>query len=208
MKLINLGVPVVVGALLAAGSAVAGGAAWKGGTVWRHAAASSAGYTPAYRFRTGKEVVMIFVGTSTCRASTEKGFPEVLERVKLAAQRRATAEGKQFRVIGVAIDNDPEVGLGFLRKFGKFDELSLGGNWVNQDVVRYVWRDMPYRPSIPQLVLVEREIRKETTAVWVSQERELRRLLGTDEIRRWGDAGAPFTGALPRPAPPPRPAAR
>ncbi|HEV7587485.1 MAG TPA: hypothetical protein VGO40_05095 [Longimicrobium sp.] len=199
MKLIRLRIPMLAGALLATVSAVAGGAAWRGGSALRHAVASpNAGYTPAYRFRTGTEVVMVFVGTSTCRATKEKGFPAVLERVKVAASRRAAAEGKQFRVIGVAMDNDTDVGLRFLRKFGKFDELAVGGNWMNQEVVRYVWRDLPYRPSVPQLVVLEREIRKEKTVVWVSPEREVRRLLGTDEIRRWGDAGAPFTGALPR----------
>ena len=199
MKRINLRVPAVTAGLLAVGSAVAGGAAWKGGEALRAPESAHALYTPSYRWATGKEVVMVFVGNSTCRASKEKGFPDAFERAKVAAARRARAEGKQFRVIGVALDIDPEVGLAFLRRFGKFDELTLGGNWMNQDAVRYIWRDMPYRPSVPQVVLLEREIVKGKTVVTVSPEREVRRLTGSDEIRRWGEAGAPFTGALPPP---------
>jgi hypothetical protein len=182
-------------ALLAAVSATLGVAAR------RAQGAPEARYTPPHRFATGGEVVMVFVATSNCRANKEKGFPAVLERAKVAAARRARAEGKQFRVIAVAIDDDPRVGLRFLRKFGAFDEISLGGNWINHDVVRYVWRDLPYRPGVPQVVVVERQIRKERATIWVSQEREVRRLLGTDEIRRWSDAGAPFTGPLRAAAP-------
>jgi hypothetical protein len=200
MRWINSSIPLATAALVAAGSAAAGGVAWKGGQVLRAPESAHVLYTPAYGFHNGTEVVMVFVATSTCRASHEKGFPDVFERVKVAAGRRAAAEGKRFRVIGVALDSHPEVGLALLQRFGKFDELSVGGNWMNQDVVRFVWRDMPFRPSVPQVVLLEREIVKGKTSVRVSADRELRRLTGTEEIRRWGEAGAPFTGALPSPS--------
>jgi len=187
-------ISAAAGVLLALASAVLGAAAWRG------AGGSPARYAPAYQFGTGTEVVMVFVGSSLCRANSEEGFPAAMERAKVAAARRAAAEGKRFRAIAVAIDDDPGAGWKFVRKFGRFDEVSLGGNWINHDVVRYVWRDFPFRPGIPQVVVVERQVRKGKTSVEVSPEHEVRRLLGTEEIRRWGDAGAPFTGPLPRPA--------
>jgi hypothetical protein len=170
-------------------------------------------YQPAYGFRDGRELVMVFVGASFCRAHQREGFPEALEQAKVAMAAEAARQDVQFRAIGVSMDWQPEEAIEFLNKFGRFDEMALGGNWVNQAVIRYVWRDLPGRPSVPQVILLERTIEKAQSSVNVVNEQVVRRLTGTAEITAWAKAGAPLRAPFPMPvdtaAPPaiPSPAA-
>jgi len=41
-------------------------------------------YQPAYGFHDGRELVLVFVGASFCRAHQREGFPEALEAAKVA----------------------------------------------------------------------------------------------------------------------------
>jgi hypothetical protein len=155
-------------------------------------------YVPATRLVAGPEVVFIFVGGSFCLAHRREGFPQAVEKAKVELARSTLARRGHFRAVGVALDWDPDEGGRFLRKFGRFDEVSLGSNWVNGTVLRYVWRDMPGRPAVPQVVVVERQVEKSDVAINVVNEHVVRRLLGVDEIQDWAKAGAPLQGPFPR----------
>ena len=41
-----------------------------------------------------------------------------------------------------------------LRRFGEFDEISLGGGWLNQIVVRFMMRDTLSEAATPSLVIL------------------------------------------------------
>lgn len=146
-------------------------------------------YTPTYASRTGKEVLMILVGASFCGAQRKPGFPQLVEDAKLSLQRHATASGRQFRALAVSLDWKTSDALAFLRAFGEFDQISVGGNWLNEGAIRYVWRDMPGEPVVPQILVVEREVEK-GDAITVRGERLVKRVLGTDQIEAWIRSGA------------------
>jgi hypothetical protein len=196
---------LVAGLLLLANAArgLAGGAARGTGTVRTQpappppraangqAAAQTAAYAPSYDARTGREVVMVFIGASFCGAHLQPGFPEAIEQAKLGLRRQAQARGSGFRAVGVSLDWEPDSALVFLRRFGRWDEVSVGGNWVSEAALRYIWSDLPGPASVPQLLVIERQLENGETAVSVQGERLVRRLLGTDQIAAWVKSGAP-----------------
>jgi hypothetical protein len=149
-------------------------------------------YRPSYELRSGKEVVLVFLGASFCGAHRRPGFPQLVEDAKQRVQGQALASDRQFRTHAVSLDWKPDDALEFLRGFGEFDEMSLGGNWVSDGAVRYVWRDMPGEPVVPQIIVVERHIEVAKTSTEVKNERVLKRVMGTDEIEKWVRAGAPL----------------
>jgi hypothetical protein len=157
----------------------------------RQAAAQAAAYTPSYDARTGREVVMVFIGASFCGAHLQPGFPEAIEQAKLGLRRQAQSRGSGFRAVGVSLDWEPDSALVFLRRFGRWDEVSVGGNWVSEAALRYIWSDLPGPASVPQLLVIERQLENGETAVSVQGERLVRRLLGTDQIAAWVKSGAP-----------------
>lgn len=152
---------------------------------------STAAYKPAYRLVSGRERVMIFVGASFCGAHREPGFPEAVERVKTRLQQDAQRSGATFRAIAVSLDWEPDSALAFLKPFGRWEELSVGGNWTNELALRFLWSGPSPEPTVPQVIVLERDVQA-GASVRVSAPRELHRVVGAIPIRRWADSGAPL----------------
>jgi hypothetical protein len=146
-------------------------------------------YTPEYTLKSGKELVLVFVGGSFCRAHRRPGFHQAVEDAKIRVRQQARARGQQFRAVAVSLDWKPGDALSFLEGFGEFDEISVGSNWVNDSAIRYVWREMPGDPTVPQLLVVERKIDVGKT-VRVSEDRVVKRVLGATRIQDWVAGGA------------------
>lgn len=146
-------------------------------------------YVPDYEFRSGEEIVLVFIGASFCGAQRAPGFPAAVERARIHLARQARARQAQFRAHAVSLDWKPAEAMAFLSHFGAFDEISIGSNWLNDGAVRYIWRDLPSEPAVPQLVIIQRQIGKGGT-VSVRDERVVRRLLGTEQITKWVNDGA------------------
>jgi hypothetical protein len=86
--------------------------------------------------------------------------------------------------IGIALDEDHRAAIGRLEAIATFDEVVLGGGWVNSGSIRYILRDFAGRPVVPQVVLLRR---KTIGGKWpdVTDERLLTRLYSPAEIVRW-----------------------
>ena len=148
------------------------------------------GYKSDYKLQTGNEILLVFVGGSFCGAQRRPGFPRVVDNAKLRLQEQAKRTGRQFRAVAVSLDWDPGVAHTFLKGFGKFDEMSLGGNWVSDGAVKYVWREMPGEPLVPQVIIVERHVDTNSAGVRVTSERVVKRVLGAAAIEGWVKSGA------------------
>lgn len=153
------------------------------------AAGDTVAYQPDYSARTGTEIVMVFIGASFCGAGQRPGFPETLERGKLGLSARARADGKEFRAMAVSLDWDTDSAMVFLEPFGRWDEIAVGSNWLNESALRFIWRDHPGQPVVPQMLILERSLNT-GDAVSIADERVLKRLLGVGEISAWVQAGA------------------
>jgi hypothetical protein len=93
----------------------------------------------------------------------------------------------------VALDWKPADGIAFLARFGEFDEITSGSNWIGDGAMRYVWRDLPTGPGVPQLLIVERTVdTSDERSIRVSGDRIIRQVQGTTAIKAWVEAGAPI----------------
>jgi hypothetical protein len=145
--------------------------------------AARAVYRPSAVLESGEEIVLVFIGASFCNALNTPGFPGTVESAKLRVQAHANAAEMRFRAVGVALDWRPADGIAFLARFGEFDEVAAGGNWISDGATKYIWRDIPGDADVPQVLVLRRSIRADR-ALQVGEDRVLKRLL------EWVAAGA------------------
>lgn len=155
-----------------------------------HGERRSLDLTARQGLRTGDEIIVVFIGASFCGGTKRPGLKETVREMNRLLTERAHAVGYGSVTIGVALDWSIEEGLSFLREFGPFDEIAVGRNWLNVDAIRYIWKDLPGSPTLPQVVVVHRHVDVGAVAVDVGVERLLVRKLGADRIEQWVSAGA------------------
>lgn len=146
-------------------------------------------YEPSGSIESGDEIVLVFIGASFCNAHNVAGFPDVVELAKLRVREHAQARGMRFRAVGVALDWRAADGLAFLARFGEFDEVASGGNWINDGATKYIWRDIPGDADVPQLLVLRRSVHR-GEAIRVGEDKVVKRILGTNAIQAWVSAGA------------------
>jgi hypothetical protein len=137
------------------------------------------------KVRTGKERLLILIGSSSCGASSDPLLPSAIARIQSIEAAQAKREGKQFSTIGVATDWNLNMGVEFLNKVGVFDEISVGRSWGNAASVSLIWRDQPGPPTIPQLVIVERQVTVSPSTITYGTDSVIARKIGLDEIKRY-----------------------
>ena len=141
--------------------------------------------------RVTREVIAVYLGTVGTDA--QSGMTTAVREMKMALAKQAAASGRQFVSRGVSLDPTVEGGLQHLALLGQFDEISVGDNWTNSVVVRYLGPNFgDSRAAIPQVVLLEREVQQENSTLIVGPERELGRYIGVDKIGAWVRQGAPL----------------
>lgn len=152
-------------------------------------------YTPNYDAPEGRELAFIYIGSSGCAASNRLFLPGAIKQLKLLVQKQARARGRSFVAIGVAKDWNVEAGLGHLSKFGNFDMVMSGRNWLNIGALKYMWEEIPGKAGTPQVVVISRRVVKpegKGASYGLRDPELLARKLGTKEIRRWLEHGAPL----------------
>ncbi len=112
-------------------------------------------------------------------------------------------------VVGIAMDDDLTAGVRYLRSLGRsgaaFDEISVGGSWLNQFATALIWRDGLATPEVPQVVLVERRVDAAGYPRYMDVQRDsvLLKVTGRDSLIAWVNGGTPLDfGRSPREASP------
>ena len=155
------------------------------------------GYSPQYRWKAGTQIVMVYIGASSCGAANDASLPEAIEEMKVTLSAKAEESGYSFAVVGVALDWEVWEGLRYLRKFGAFDEVAAGYRWANAAALKYIYEDIVGVAATPQVVVVERNLQlpnsdSGVTSYAVSDERMMVRKVGLIEISRWVRNGMPL----------------
>lgn len=158
---------------------------------WRVPAVESSQYAPASSAEPGEEVLLVYLGSSSCYWSNAPGFPSLVRKLKVDYQRRVHSSGAAFAAVGIARDRNAATGMKHLRKFGAFDEAITGHGWFNEGVRRYVYEDLPGPAGTPQIIVVRRTLEVEGDQRSIANERVLARKVGLTEIEEWVEAGAP-----------------
>ena len=148
-------------------------------------------YSPRLSVESGDELVLVYIGASTCGASNVPELPGIVERIKVALKAEAGRRKLQLLVTGVAKDVVSGSGLRHLQKFGTFDETVAGNGWLNSVARHYVVDAFPGLRATPQLVLTVRQTRVDVGGPSVSNERLLARKIGVSEIKNWLELGVP-----------------
>ena len=108
--------------------------------------------------RSGYQTMVVLIGSMSCGASKMPGVHDAVKSIVAEFRSYARTRGEGFSAVGVAMDVNHKSGREFLRPFGPFDQIMIGGGWLNQAVVTYVVRDHPARLAIPQVLVVRRHI--------------------------------------------------
>lgn len=156
------------------------------------ASAGTDDYVPRYRTVGGEQLVMVYVGASSCGWSNAPGVSKAVKALKRALAAHAQAEGMSFKAVGVALDWNPEVGVKHLRKFGLFDEISAGYNWGNSLAINDAWSVNNGRPRTPTVVAYRRRFTVPKPGGAMVYREEGRQVLGVAsgrrEIVRWAES--------------------
>lgn len=152
-------------------------------------------YRPEYVRQPGRQIELVFVGSSACAWSTRDSLVASVRIMKRNLAEWSEARGLGFKAIGIAIDWSVPAGSAFLERFGLFDEVSIGYNWGNSLALKYLWDTPNVRAATPRLLIYERynEAPSDSTDALDFGERE-RRLLavgrGYRSIINWGQTGS------------------
>jgi hypothetical protein len=141
------------------------------------------------------QIVAVLVISTRCPIRPE--LLTTIERMKLTLARRAQATGRSFSAVAVVLDWSDRNAMRFINRFGRFDELILGGNWLNSGTVQWIWRGVPGVARVPQVVVVERPVRPLANTIVVGSERELVRRVNNEEILAWGQQNFPLLPLAP-----------
>ena len=139
-----------------------------------------------------REVAAVFIGMADCCDALTPDLKGPVDSVRSILRRRAVRANEEFRMIGVALDWEPEVGWNYLRQFGAFDEIAVGSNWFGLHPEILMFSGAAVEPSVPQIAIYERTVALGDAKPVFGQRRILRSLRGRDQIVAWLNAGAPL----------------
>ena len=170
----------------------------------RRKPAFEAPINPFAKYR-GSNLVAFVVTAADCGWSNS---PTLIDAVGSLRQRLQAAHGRHYAhitIIAVVLDDTLDVGVQFLSKFGRgrldsaFDQVVVGGSWMNEEIVRFVWREHAARAASPQVIVVERSVNTDSylseSVIGVQKDHVVANPRGTAEILDWIRNGAPLSTA-------------
>lgn len=146
--------------------------------------------------RSGDEIAFVFIASSTCHGVQVDGFPAAIDTIRSFLEKRASDNNLGFTTEAVVLDWVIEQGMEFLTGYRTFDQVSIGRNWLNAGAIKYLWRDLPGEPTVPQVVVLRRSVAVGDKAITIGVEDVIARKIGAEEIQQWASIGAPIPLAV------------
>ena len=137
------------------------------------------------------ELFAVYVGADDCGPCHDAELKRALRKMRPVLAGRAEREGRAFFMTGVALDSEAGKGVRFLSRLGNFDEIIAGRGWKNHAAIEYLWGDTSAELGIPQLIIVEREMKNVEGRLVPSGSKIMARYVGPKTIARWVERGAP-----------------
>lgn len=158
---------------------------------------SSSPTTPENPFAAdnGRHLIAYVITASDCGWSKQPAMMETIRTLRTRLQSRYQSTYARVSVVGVAFDKDLEAGLRFLSDISKdrraesFDQVIAGGSWLNEQIVRLVWRERVATAISPQVLVVERPVDTESylssSVIAVADDVVVANPAGNNQILRW-----------------------
>lgn len=156
----------------------------------------------------GTHLIAYVIAASDCGWSSQPG---VITAVRAMRAQMASVHGgsyAQVSVVGVALDSDIDAGLRFLSDIGSrtpagaFDQIIVGGSWLNEQIVRFVWRDGFTEAALPQVLVIERPVNTApyllNRTLGVQDDKVVAREIGSRAIVSWLEGGVPISEPVSR----------
>jgi hypothetical protein len=144
----------------------------------------------------GPEVVMAFVGSPNCGFSTDPEVAQLIREAAACLRERATSLEASLVSVGVSPVWIPGEGWRYLERIMNFDEVVIGRNWLNSEIVDLAWAHSNARVATPQIIVYKQRVvlssESETGRTSISREAPTVRVTGKDEIGPWVEAGCPL----------------
>lgn len=149
-------------------------------------------------FESGRYLLAYVLLASDCGYSTERLAKRALRALPDSLRAVHGAAFANVSVVGVALDEDVAAGIRFLDELDRsgraFDEISVGKSWLNEQIVRLVWREGVAPASLPQVVLVARQVDARAYPRHIETQRDsvLLTVTGRNDIVAWVNEGVPL----------------
>lgn len=147
----------------------------------------------------GTHLIAFVFTSSDCGWSADQATMDAVGSIRSKMRSAHGGSYAEVSVVGVALDDDLEAGLRFLSELGNgtaedaFDQVIVGGSWLNEQVVRFVWREHVAKAASPQVVVIERPVNTEsyllTSTIHVDSDRLVVNPVGSAEIIQWINQG-------------------
>lgn len=145
------------------------------------------------------EIVVVLLGSSGCAASRQGVLVSAMNTIRRKL-RLVVTPGLRVSFHGVALDDDIAIGLRWLVTVGPFDQVSVGGNWLNSEAVRLLHREFRGQAGVPQLVVLSRTVQTlGTSGLQIAADSILARRLGVEAIDAFANDSnslRPFVSAV------------
>ena len=142
---------------------------------------------------TGDEIVLVYLGSSSCGWSNLPEVSRAVRDAKLLVSEHAQNAGMRFSALGISLDMDAARGWAHLRKAGLFDEVAAGMGWANSGAHKYVFGPLAGPASTPQLLVVQRSLSDGPGgSPKAESDRVLARHVGSSAIVRWVSQGGAY----------------
>ncbi len=115
----------------------------------------------AQAYPTGEYLTAYMIMSSKCHFCTSDSAKTTIRGLRAAVRRAAGDRYARVSVVGVAIDPDVRAELQFIQSIGAgdaFDQISIGGGWLNHLIAELSWQDGFAEPAMPQIVFTERRV--------------------------------------------------
>lgn len=185
----NLGLFVV----LAASTAVSFGVTRLGRSLVLDTPASTVP-AEALRPRSGGHLVAYVILSNKCAACQDDRTKRAVKSLRDSLRSSHAAAFVRVSVVGVDIEG-VESGVEYLGSFGTaFDELSVGGAWMNHILTTVVWRNALAPAATPTVVLVRRDVNAHRYPhdIAIDDDSLILSVSGRDSLIRWVNAGTPL----------------
>lgn len=159
----------------------------------KRVAAAAQQVDPATVFPSGKHLIVYALLASDCGMCTEAKLKAAMARMRDSLVTTNRGQFAAIRVIGVALDEEVPDGVRYLASFrGTFDQIVVGGSWLNEVMSSMAWRDHIATTQIPQLLAFQRSVDATgyPQTILVQPDSLLLRVIGRDSVIAWVNRGA------------------
>lgn len=127
----------------------------------------------------------VVVFKSTCGVCASGAFRRELSQLRSVAEEHATRTGRILRFLAVGADDNWRRSFQLVEELGPFDEVAVGGGWLNAEALSAFWQGTDAEPVVPQVLVIEESIEARPDWITVVRSDTIARLRGLSKIAEW-----------------------